>query len=73
MVEDEEEAMEKRLKATVKTSLGLQRELYYDAVHRARLLGFTTREYIEVLLREDLRKPIEQSVAAVPGEGEVRE
>ena len=64
--------MEKRLKETAKTSLRLQRQVYYDGMHRAKLLGFTMREYLEVLLREDLRKPIEQSVAAIPGEGEVK-
>ena len=64
--------MERRIEKTLKTSLELDRTVWYDAMHRAKLLGFATAEYIEVLLREDLRKPIERSAAAVPGEQEVK-
>jgi len=64
--------MERPVREKIGTSLRIDRKLYYDAMHRAKLLGYTTWEYVEVLVREDLRKPIEQSLAAMPGE-EVKE
>jgi len=64
--------VERQVREKIGTSLRIDRKLYYDAMHRAKLLGYTTWEYVEVLVREDLRKPIERSAAAMPGE-EVKE